>query len=55
MTLILTLKRVGIDEAFVQQDEAEQEPEFQRAFTLELGVSAAFSIVLCLAAPILVG
>ena len=51
---ILMLKRVGIDEAFVQQDEAEQEPEFQRAFTLELGLSAGFSIVLCLAAPILV-
>ena len=51
---ILMLKRVGIDEAFVQQDEDEQESEFQRAFTLELGMSAVFSVVLCLTAPILV-
>ncbi len=51
---ILMLKRLGIDEAFVQQDEAEQESEFQRAFTLELSLSAVFSVVLCLTAPILV-
>src|SRR5437763_231572 len=51
---VLMLKRVGIDEAFVQQDEDEQEPEFQRAFTLELGLSTVFSGVLCLAAPVLV-
>jgi O-antigen/teichoic acid export membrane protein len=51
---ILMLKRVGIDEAFVQQEEDEQESEFQRAFTLELGLSAVFSGVLCLSAPILV-
>ena len=42
---LLMLKRVGIDEAFVQQDEAEQEPEFQRAFTLELGMSAVLGVV----------
>ena len=35
---ILALKRVGIDEAFVQQREAAQEVEFQRAFTLELAL-----------------
>ena len=34
---LIALKRVGIDEAFVQQDEADQEREFQHAFTLELG------------------
>ena len=51
---VLMLKRVGIDEAFVQQDEDEQESEFQRAFTLELGLSAVFSGLLCLAAPLLV-
>jgi O-antigen/teichoic acid export membrane protein len=50
---LLMLKRVGIDEAFVQQDEAEQEPEFQRAFTLELGLSAVFAGLLCVVAPIL--
>jgi O-antigen/teichoic acid export membrane protein len=46
------LRRVGIDEAFVQQREADQELEFQRAFTLELIVGGAFSLVLLAAAPI---
>ncbi|HEV7844664.1 MAG TPA: oligosaccharide flippase family protein [Thermoleophilaceae bacterium] len=49
---IVALKRVGIDEAFVQQSEAGQEEEFQRAFSLELGVSAAFSLAIAVAAPI---
>ncbi|MBA2506707.1 MAG: oligosaccharide flippase family protein, partial [Thermoleophilaceae bacterium] len=51
MTLV-ALKRVGIDEAFVQQDEAGQEEEFQRAFSVELVVSAAFSAVIALSAPL---
>ena len=50
---LLALKRVGIDEAYVQQQEARQEEEFQRAFTLELGLSAAFALAICIAAPIL--
>jgi O-antigen/teichoic acid export membrane protein len=46
---LISLKRVGIDEAFVQQDEADQEREFQYAFTLELGLSVAmFAIILAL-------
>jgi O-antigen/teichoic acid export membrane protein len=49
---IVALKRVGIDEAFVQQSEAGQEEEFQRAFSLELVVSAAFSLVIAVAAPV---
>ncbi len=49
---ILTLKRVGIDEAYVAQDEADQEAEFQRAFTLELLLSCAFALVLLAAAPV---
>jgi O-antigen/teichoic acid export membrane protein len=53
MTLI-ALKQVGIDEAYVQQDEADQELEFQRAFTLELILSALFSLLIVVAAPILV-
>ena len=43
---VAALRRVGIDEAFVQQREPDQEAEFQRAFTLELLVGAAFSLVL---------
>ncbi|MEA2408451.1 MAG: polysaccharide transporter, family [Thermoleophilaceae bacterium] len=50
---IVALKRVGIDEAFVQQSEAGQEEEFQRAFSLELVVSAAFSLAIAVAAPII--
>jgi O-antigen/teichoic acid export membrane protein len=50
---ILTLKRVGIDEAFVQQDTDDPETEFQYAFTLELGLSVALALVVVLLAPIL--
>jgi O-antigen/teichoic acid export membrane protein len=49
---VVALRRVGIDEAFVQQTEEDQEAEFQRAFTLELIVGAAFSLLLAIAAPI---
>jgi O-antigen/teichoic acid export membrane protein len=49
---VAALRRVGIDEAFVQQREADQEQEFQRAFTLELLVGAAFSLVLIAIAPL---
>jgi O-antigen/teichoic acid export membrane protein len=49
---VATLRRVGIDEAFVQQQEADQETEFQRAFTLELLVGVSFSLVLVAIAPI---
>ena len=49
---IVALKRVGIDEAFVQQSEQGQEEEFQRAFSLELTVSAAFSLAIAAAAPL---
>lgn len=49
---VVTLRRVGIDEGFVQQVEERQEEEFQRAFTLELIVGAAFSVVLVLSAPV---
>src|SRR3954452_24123183 len=49
---IVALKRVGIDEAFVQQSEEGQEQEFQRAFTLELALSVAFAIAIAISAPI---
>ena len=48
---IVALKRVGIDEAYVQQDEAGQEEEFQRAFTLELVFSTVLSLVIAASAP----
>jgi O-antigen/teichoic acid export membrane protein len=49
---IVALKRIGIDEAFVQQSEAAQEEEFQRAFTLELALSVAFALVIAAVAPL---
>jgi PST family polysaccharide transporter/lipopolysaccharide exporter len=51
-TTLIALKRVGIDEAFVQQDEADQEAEFQRAFTLELALACLFALLIAIAAPI---
>src|SRR5919206_1617895 len=49
---VVALKRVGVDEAFVAQDEREQALEFQRAFTIELAISAVFSLILCALAPV---
>jgi O-antigen/teichoic acid export membrane protein len=53
VTTILTLKRVGIDEAFVQQETDDPETEFQYAFTLELALSVALAVVILLLAPVL--
>ena len=50
MTL-LTLKQVGIDEQYVQQDEEDQELAFQRAFTVELILSVAFALLVAMLAP----
>src|SRR4051812_12174557 len=49
---VVGLKRVGVDEAFVAQDEPDQALEFQRAFTLELAISAVFALILCALAPV---
>ena len=50
---LLTLKQVGIDEQFVQQDEADQELAFQRAFTIELALSGVFALLVALLAPVI--
>jgi O-antigen/teichoic acid export membrane protein len=49
---LIALKRVGIDEAFVQQEEADQEKEFQFAFTLELATSVLMAVVILAVAPL---
>ena len=49
---VVELRRAGIEEAFVQQSDSRQEHEFQRAFTLELIVGLAFSLVLAVLAPL---
>jgi O-antigen/teichoic acid export membrane protein len=50
---VVQLRRVGIDEAFVQQVADDEEAEFQRAFTVELGIGLLGSLVIAVAAPIL--
>ncbi len=49
---LIALKRVGIDEAFVQQEMADQEREFQYAFTLELGLSIVMALAILALAPL---
>ena len=49
---LIALKRVGIDELFVQQEEPDQQREFQYAFTLELGLSTAMALIILVAAPL---
>ncbi len=51
---LLWLKQVGIGDKFVQQEELDQELEFQKAFTLELGFSGVLLLVMALAVPGLV-
>src|SRR5215216_1446072 len=50
---IVALRRVGIDEAFVQQEAADEEAEFQRAFTVELGLDVIVALVIAACAPVL--
>jgi O-antigen/teichoic acid export membrane protein len=50
---IVALRRVGIDEAFVQSQAADEEGEFQRAFTVELGIGLVAALVIAALAPLL--
>src|SRR3954454_5574047 len=42
---LVTLKQVGIADKYIQQNEPDQEAAFQKAFTLELGLSLAFFVL----------
>ncbi len=53
LVTVLALKRVGIDEAFVQRETAAVDEEFRHAFTLELALAGLATLALCLLAPIL--
>ncbi len=46
------LKQVGITDKYVQQDEADQELAFQRAFTMELIVNSILLVLLLIAVPV---
>jgi O-antigen/teichoic acid export membrane protein len=50
---IVALRRVGIDEAFVQERATDEEAEFQRAFTVELTLAAAATVLIAACAPVL--
>ena len=49
---VIALKRVGLDEAFVQQEEIDQEQEFQMAFTLDLGLAVLCAVAIVVIAPV---
>ncbi len=49
---IVELRRVGIDEAFVQHEAESQEHEFEMAFTLELVIGALAAVCIATMAPI---
>lgn len=49
---LLTLKQVGIDEQFVQQDEPDQQLAFQRAFSIDLALGGIFALLVALLAPL---
>jgi O-antigen/teichoic acid export membrane protein len=53
LTTLLWIRDVGIGDKYIQQDEGDQEQAFQRAFTLELTVTAAFSLVALALVPVL--
>jgi PST family polysaccharide transporter len=46
------LKQLGIGDKYVQQNEADQELAFQKAFTLEIGVSLAFFALVVAVLPL---
>ena len=50
---IVALRRVGIDEAFVQEHAADEEAEFQRAFTVELALALIAALAIAACAPVL--
>jgi O-antigen/teichoic acid export membrane protein len=50
---IVALRRVGIDEAFVQERATDERDEFARAFTVELGLGLVGALLIAALAPLL--
>ncbi|TML02013.1 MAG: hypothetical protein E6G41_15890, partial [Actinobacteria bacterium] len=46
-------KDVGVPDKYVQQDEADQELAFQRAFTMEAAMTGIFTVIVALAIPLI--
>src|SRR5688572_2662045 len=53
ITIIAVIKQVTIGDKYVQQDEADQEAAFQKAFSLELASAGLMMLTCLLAAPLL--
>lgn len=51
---LVWLKQAGIGDKYVQQDEEDQEAAFQKAFTLELGLTAILVAAIVAALPVFV-
>ncbi len=49
---LMWLKQVGIGDKYIQQDEEDQEAAFQKAFTLELLLSVASTVILAALLPL---
>jgi O-antigen/teichoic acid export membrane protein len=47
------LKQAGVGDKYIQQDDADQEAAFQRAFTLEVMISGAFAVLLVAVTPLM--
>src|SRR5688572_22045435 len=52
LTTLLFLKQVGIADKYIQQTEPDQELAFQKAFTLELGLTFAYFLLCSIALPL---
>lgn len=52
MVTLTWIKELGVGDKYVQQNEPDQEAAFQKAFTLELMVSLAFFVLLCVVLPL---
>src|SRR6201996_8559364 len=50
---IVALRRVGVDEAFVQHEAADERDEFERALAVELALGLTGALVIAALAPIL--
>ena len=49
---LLWLKQIGVADKYVQQNDADQETAFQKAFTIELAMSLAFLVLVVVALPL---
>jgi len=53
LATLVWLKQVGVGDKYIQQDDEDQELAFQKAFTLEVALTGAFTVLLCAVVPLL--